>query len=125
MPIYGYQCSQCGYQKDVLQKLADAPLTECPSCGAATFSRQVSAPAFQLKGTGWYVTDFRDGGKPAAGKTDEAAGTGKDDGAAAKDPGKDAGKSAAPAPAPAAAAGTPAPAPTPTPASAPAPAAKN
>lgn len=119
MPIYGYQCSQCGYQKDVLQKLADAPLTECPSCGAATFSRQVSAPAFQLKGTGWYVTDFRDGGKPAAGKTDEAGGAGKDDGAAAKD----AGKTAAPAPAPAAAAGTPAPAPTP--ASAPAPAAKN
>lgn len=61
MPIYGYRCSACGHQKDVLQKLSDPPLTHCPACGAEQFAKQVSAPAFQLKGTGWYVTDFRDG----------------------------------------------------------------
>lgn len=67
MPIYGYSCSACGHQKDVLQKMSDPALTQCPSCGAETFSRQVSAPAFQLKGTGWYVTDFRDNGKGGKG----------------------------------------------------------
>ena len=76
MPIYGYQCSGCGHQKDVLQKLADPSLTECPACGADTFARQVSAPAFQLKGSGWYVTDFRDGdkGKQAGQKDTEKSG---------------------------------------------------
>lgn len=68
MPIYGYQCAACGFEKDVLQKISDAPLTTCPSCGQAQFSRQVSAPNFQLKGTGWYVTDFRDGNKNGGGK---------------------------------------------------------
>ena len=95
MPIYGYHCSECGYQKDVLQKMSDAPLTECPSCGAKSFTKQVSAPAFQLKGTGWYVTDFRDGGKPSAtaGKTDPAA-PAADAGKASGDSGKsDSGKS--------------------------------
>ncbi len=65
MPIYAYRCAECGFQKDVLQKLSDAALTVCPTCGAASFSKQLSAPAFQLKGTGWYVTDFRDNGKTA------------------------------------------------------------
>ncbi len=65
MPIYAYRCAECGFQKDVLQKLSDAALTVCPSCGTASFSKQLSAPAFQLKGTGWYVTDFRDNGKTA------------------------------------------------------------
>lgn len=71
MPIYGYRCAACGHQKDVLQKMSDAPLTECPSCGEAAFTKEVSAPAFQLKGTGWYVTDFRDGNK--GGKKPDAA----------------------------------------------------
>ena len=67
MPIYAYRCAACGHEKDVLQRLSDPALETCPACGAAAFARQVSAPAFQLKGSGWYVTDFRDGGKkPAA-----------------------------------------------------------
>ncbi len=61
MPIYAYRCSACGHAKDVLQKLSDAPLTACPACGAETFSKQVTAAGFQLKGSGWYVTDFRGG----------------------------------------------------------------
>ncbi|MFT3801388.1 MAG: zinc ribbon domain-containing protein [Burkholderiaceae bacterium] len=72
MPIYAYRCEACGFKKDVLQKLSDAPLRECPSCGQQTFSKALTAPAFQLKGSGWYVTDFRDNasgkknGEPAA-----------------------------------------------------------
>lgn len=68
MPIYAYKCASCGFAKDVLQKLSDAPLTVCPSCGEAAFTKQLTAAGFQLKGTGWYVTDFRDGGKGGAGK---------------------------------------------------------
>jgi putative FmdB family regulatory protein len=72
MPIYAYRCSACGHAKDVLQKLSDAPLTACPACSADTFSKQVTAAGFQLKGSGWYVTDFRGGNSgatapPAAG----------------------------------------------------------
>ncbi|AZY47790.1 FmdB family zinc ribbon protein [Bordetella avium] len=59
MPIYAYKCSSCGYAKDVLQKMSDAPLTVCPECGHNTFNKQVTAAGFQLKGSGWYVTDFR------------------------------------------------------------------
>jgi putative FmdB family regulatory protein len=66
MPIYAYRCSACGHAKDVLQKLSDAPLTTCPSCGAESFSKQVTAAGFQLKGSGWYVTDFRGGSGGAA-----------------------------------------------------------
>lgn len=61
MPIYAYRCGTCGHAKDVLQKLSDAPLTTCPACGADTFGKQVTAAGFQLKGSGWYVTDFRGG----------------------------------------------------------------
>ena len=61
MPIYAYKCSSCGHTQDVLQKLSAAPLTECPVCGQATYSKQITAPQFQLKGSGWYVTDFRSG----------------------------------------------------------------
>lgn len=61
MPIYAYKCESCGHAKDVLQKISDAPLTECPACGKATFSKQITAAGFQLKGSGWYVTDFRGG----------------------------------------------------------------
>lgn len=66
MPIYAYRCSACGHAKDVLQKLSDAPLTTCPACGAESFSKQVTAAGFQLKGSGWYVTDFRGGSAGAA-----------------------------------------------------------
>ena len=64
MPIYAYRCGSCGHAKDVLQKISDPPLTVCPACGASTFSKQLTAAGFQLKGSGWYVTDFRGG--PAA-----------------------------------------------------------
>lgn len=62
MPIYAYKCDSCGFAKDVLQKISDAPLTQCPSCGAASFTKQVTAAGFQLKGSGWYATDFKGGG---------------------------------------------------------------
>ena len=62
MPIYAYKCASCGYAKDVLQKISDPLLTVCPQCGKPAFEKQVTAAGFQLKGTGWYVTDFRSGG---------------------------------------------------------------
>ena len=65
MPIYAYRCGTCGLAKDMLQKISDAPLTQCPACGAQTFAKQVTAAGFQLKGSGWYVTDFRGGGGAA------------------------------------------------------------
>jgi putative FmdB family regulatory protein len=65
MPIYAYRCSACGHAKDVLQKLSDAPLTTCPACAAESFSKQVTAAGFQLKGSGWYATDFKGGGTAA------------------------------------------------------------
>lgn len=78
MPIYAYRCSSCGHAKDVLQKLSDAPLSTCPACGAESFSKQVTAAGFQLKGSGWYATDFRGGGsKPA--ETPAAASTASSD----------------------------------------------
>lgn len=61
MPIYEYKCADCGFQKEVLQKMSDAPLTTCPECGKASFSKMVSAAGFQLKGNGWYQTDFKGG----------------------------------------------------------------
>ncbi len=71
MPIYAYKCESCGFAKDVLQKMSDAPLSECPSCGAATFRKQLTAAGFQLKGSGWYVTDFRGDNTGPAGKSDD------------------------------------------------------
>ncbi len=79
MPIYAYKCASCGHQQDVLQKISDDPLTVCPQCNQASFAKQVTAAGFQLKGSGWYVTDFRDNGakkdskaaeKPADTKTE-------------------------------------------------------
>jgi putative FmdB family regulatory protein len=67
MPIYAYKCSACGHAKDVLQKISDAPLSDCPECGQSTFSKQVTAAGFQLKGSGWYVTDFRGNGNGSGG----------------------------------------------------------
>ena len=72
MPIYAYKCGSCGHAKDVLQKLSDAPLTECPACGASAFTKQVTAAGFQLKGSGWYATDFRNGSNPPAPPADGA-----------------------------------------------------
>ncbi len=75
MPIYAYRCSACGHAKDVLQKLSDAPLTACPACGAESFSKQLTAAGFQLKGSGWYATDFKGGAAaaPAPAAAAEAA----------------------------------------------------
>ncbi|MEK6209208.1 MAG: zinc ribbon domain-containing protein [Pseudomonadota bacterium] len=64
MPIYEYRCTSCGHEKEVLQKLSDPPLTECPACGKSTLGKLVSAGGFQLKGSGWYATDFKGGSKP-------------------------------------------------------------
>jgi putative FmdB family regulatory protein len=76
MPIYAYRCSACGHAQDVLQKLSDPVLTTCPHCGAETFGKQVTAAGFQLKGSGWYVTDFRGGGSAASAKPAEGAASG-------------------------------------------------
>ena len=73
MPIYAYKCGSCGHAKDVLQKISDAPLTDCPACGASSFTKQVTAAGFQLKGSGWYVTDFRGNSGAAAPAGDKAA----------------------------------------------------
>ena len=75
MPIYAYKCESCGFAKDVLQKMSDMPLSVCPQCGASSFKKQVSAAGFQLKGSGWYVTDFRGGnsGAPASKSADTPA----------------------------------------------------
>jgi putative FmdB family regulatory protein len=105
MPIYAYKCASCGYAKDVLQKISDAPLTVCPSCNAEAFAKQVTAAGFQLKGSGWYATDFRNGQTPAKPAGDKAGADAKPaEGApAAKTDSATAAPAAAPAPAPAAA----------------------
>lgn len=110
MPIYAYKCDTCGHSKDVLQKISDAPLTACPQCGAATFHKQVTAAGFQLKGSGWYVTDFR-GGAAATGADSTSAPDSKDNKPAAAEgtAGNPATASPAPAAAPASAPASPAP----------------
>jgi len=97
MPIYAYKCGSCGHAKDVLQKMSDAALTQCPACNAQAFSKQLTAPGFQLKGTGWYATDFKNGSKPAAAAPAAPAADAAVAGAAAP-------ATATPAPAPAVAA---------------------
>lgn len=77
MPIYEYRCGACGHELEVMQKMSDKPLVECPSCGKPALSKLVSAAGFQLKGSGWYVTDFRDGKKAKQGdkaKDEKSAG---------------------------------------------------
>ncbi|HEY9094659.1 MAG TPA: FmdB family zinc ribbon protein [Hydrogenophaga sp.] len=103
MPIYAYKCASCGHAKDVLQRMSDDPLTVCPSCGQATFQKQLTAAGFQLKGSGWYVTDFR-GGNATGAPTPASSGS---EVAAPASAGVEA---PAPAPAPAPAAAAPAPA---------------
>ncbi|MFC4929046.1 FmdB family zinc ribbon protein [Massilia sp. GCM10023247] len=95
MPIYAYRCEECGFSKDVLQKISDPVLTDCPSCGKSAFKKQVTAAGFQLKGSGWYVTDFRGGKAPATG-TAPAATSGAP-AAAASDAGTSTAAAAAPA----------------------------
>ena len=73
MPIYAYKCESCGHSKDVLQKMSDAPLTQCPACGKDSFAKQVTAAGFQLKGSGWYATDFKGGAAQAAAPAGDAA----------------------------------------------------
>lgn len=89
MPIYAYRCSNCGHAQDVLQRMSDPVLTICPACAQATYVKQVTAAGFQLKGSGWYVTDFRGDNKPA--KPAEAGDAGK---TGAKDAEKGAGNGA-------------------------------
>ena len=86
MPIYAYRCEECGFAKDVLQKISDPVLSVCPSCGKSSFKKQVTAAGFQLKGTGWYVTDFRGGSAPATGTAPAADGGGSGSGSAASAP---------------------------------------
>ena len=79
MPIYEYRCSACGNELEALQKLSDPPLTQCPACHADTLVKLVTAAGFQLKGSGWYATDFKGSGKPAARKDGESAKESKGD----------------------------------------------
>ena len=130
MPIYAYKCESCGHAKDVLQKMSDAPLVDCPACGAPAFKKQLTAAGFQLKGSGWYVTDFRDAKSDGKGggdkakdnerskesgsseKTDTPAGSNSDAGGK---PTKVETAAVAATPAPATASSASAPTPTPTP----------
>jgi len=112
MPIYAYRCQSCGFAKDVLQKMSDAPLTQCPECGTDAFRKQVTAAGFQLKGSGWYVTDFRGGnsGNNAGNNSGGAASNDSDASASKTDSKPDAAGSSDSAASTTAAAAAPAPA---------------
>jgi len=84
MPIYAYKCESCGFAKDVLQKMSDAPLTDCPACAAATFKKQLTAAGFQLKGSGWYATDFKAGSGSSASAVSAGSGASPAPGEASK-----------------------------------------
>lgn len=73
MPIYEYQCKACGHRLEALQKISEEPLSDCPECGRPDLQKLVSAAGFRLKGGGWYVTDFKDGGKKKSGSTSQTA----------------------------------------------------
>ncbi|OGA10342.1 MAG: hypothetical protein A3D95_09200 [Betaproteobacteria bacterium RIFCSPHIGHO2_12_FULL_69_13] len=72
MPIYEYRCAECGFQDEYLQKVSEPPMSVCPSCGKASFAKLLSAAGFQLKGSGWYATDFRNSGKKPVAKPGES-----------------------------------------------------
>ena len=100
MPIYEYRCDACGHQQDHLQKVSEAPLTKCPACGKRKYRKMLSAAGFQLKGSGWYATDFRGGGSKAsekkpADKPAEAKSESKGDAKPDAKPGKTESKAAA------------------------------
>lgn len=97
MPIYAYKCESCGHAKDVLQKISDDPLSVCPACGQPSFKKQLTAAGFQLKGSGWYVTDFREGNKTSAAPASGGAATGTEKPAADSDASSPAPAAAAPA----------------------------
>ncbi len=105
MPIYAYRCGSCGHAKDVLQKISDAPLTTCPACGAEAFSKQLTAAGFQLKGSGWYVTDFRGGSGGSTGASGAAPSTSSSEGGAGGSESPSASATSASSDAPAAAGG--------------------
>ena len=90
MPIYEYQCTSCGHEMEVIQKMSDEPLRDCPSCGGSTLSKKVSAPVFRLKGAGWYETDFKSGNKKQLADAESA----KEGGGDKADQGADAQKGA-------------------------------
>ncbi len=73
MPIYEYACNSCGHQLEAMQKMSDAPLTDCPACGKPTLAKQISAAGFRLKGGGWYETDFKSGSKKNVAEAPAAA----------------------------------------------------
>lgn len=73
MPIYDYQCSSCGHKAEVMRKVSAASVEVCPQCAKETFSKQLSAPSFQLSGTGWYATDFKGGGSSTSAKSASSA----------------------------------------------------
>ena len=73
MPIYEYRCAACGFQKEYLQKMSAAPLTDCPECGKASLRKMVTAAGFHLKGSGWYATDFKHGPRPKSKPEDKPA----------------------------------------------------
>ena len=81
MPIYAYKCESCGFSKDVLQKMSDPPLSDCPKCGGGTFKKQLTAAGFQLKGSGWYATDCKGGSTAAPASTSGGEGGGGGDSA--------------------------------------------
>jgi putative FmdB family regulatory protein len=99
MPIYAYRCASCGHAQDVLRKISDPALTTCPACQSDSFEKQVTAAGFQLKGSGWYVTDFRGGSGGSSKPATEAA-------AAAPAASSDAAPAATPAPAAASSSGS-------------------
>ena len=101
MPIYEYRCESCGHQQEFLQKVSDTPLTVCPACGKATFAKMLTAAGFQLKGSGWYATDFKGkGSSPASKPAKEGGGEKKAEGGGEKksEGGSDTAKPAASTP---------------------------
>jgi len=96
MPIYEYRCGSCGLEKEFLQKVSDAPINTCPSCGQVSMTKLISAAGFQLKGSGWYATDFRNSGAKPAAKSDAKA-DGGGESKPADGGGADSGGGAAPA----------------------------
>jgi putative FmdB family regulatory protein len=93
MPIYEYRCAACGFEKEYLQKLSDLPITDCESCGRRTMAKLVTAAGFQLKGSGWYATDFKNNGsKPKAKETPKTEESGGDTGKPSEDTKKSAGE---------------------------------